>query len=51
MRIPVVRGNSTEQLDLVPSKIIGIGLNYRAHALEMGMGSFDRFASTFHLAA
>jgi 2-keto-4-pentenoate hydratase/2-oxohepta-3-ene-1,7-dioic acid hydratase in catechol pathway len=38
MRIPLVRGNSTEQLDLVPSKIIGIGLNYRAHALEMGKG-------------
>ena len=38
MRISLVRGNSTEQLDLVPSKIIGIGLNYRAHALEMGKG-------------
>jgi 2-keto-4-pentenoate hydratase/2-oxohepta-3-ene-1,7-dioic acid hydratase in catechol pathway len=36
MRISLVRGTSTEQLDLVPSKIIGIGLNYRAHALEMG---------------
>jgi 2-keto-4-pentenoate hydratase/2-oxohepta-3-ene-1,7-dioic acid hydratase in catechol pathway len=38
MRISLVRGNSTEQLDLVPSKIIGIGLNYRAHAIEMGKG-------------
>jgi 2-keto-4-pentenoate hydratase/2-oxohepta-3-ene-1,7-dioic acid hydratase in catechol pathway len=36
MRISLVRGNSTEQLDLVPSKIVGIGLNYRKHALEMG---------------
>ena len=38
MRISLVRGNSTEQLDLVPSKIIGIGLNSRAHAMEMGKG-------------
>jgi 2-keto-4-pentenoate hydratase/2-oxohepta-3-ene-1,7-dioic acid hydratase in catechol pathway len=38
MRISLVRGNSTEQIDLVPSKIIGIGLNYRAHANEMGKG-------------
>jgi 2-keto-4-pentenoate hydratase/2-oxohepta-3-ene-1,7-dioic acid hydratase in catechol pathway len=38
MRIPVVRGSSTEPFDLVPSKIIGIGVNYRAHALEMGKG-------------
>ncbi|HEX7838208.1 MAG TPA: fumarylacetoacetate hydrolase family protein [Kofleriaceae bacterium] len=37
MRISLVRGNSTEHLDLVPSKIIGIGVNYRAHAAEMGM--------------
>jgi 2-keto-4-pentenoate hydratase/2-oxohepta-3-ene-1,7-dioic acid hydratase in catechol pathway len=36
MRIPLVRGSSTETLDLVPSKIVGIGLNYRAHAREMG---------------
>jgi 2-keto-4-pentenoate hydratase/2-oxohepta-3-ene-1,7-dioic acid hydratase in catechol pathway len=34
MRIPL--GN--EMYDLVPSKIIGIGQNYRAHALEMGKG-------------
>jgi len=38
MRIPLVRGSSVEHIDLVPSKIIGIGLNYRAHALEMGKG-------------
>ena len=25
-------------MDLVPSKIIGIGVNYRAHAVEMGKG-------------
>ena len=38
MLIPVVRGGATEQIDLVPSKIIGIGTNYRAHAVEMGKG-------------
>ena len=38
MRIPLVRGDSTEIIDLVPSKIVGIGLNYRAHAAEMGKG-------------
>lgn len=38
MRISLVRGNSTEHIDLVPSKIIGIGVNYRAHAIEMGKG-------------
>ena len=38
MLIPVVRGGSTEHIDLVPSKIIGIGVNYRAHAVEMGKG-------------
>jgi 2-keto-4-pentenoate hydratase/2-oxohepta-3-ene-1,7-dioic acid hydratase in catechol pathway len=36
MRISLVRGSSSETLDLVPSKIVGIGLNYRAHAREMG---------------
>jgi len=36
MRIPLVRGGATEYIDLVPSKIIGIGLNYRSHATEMG---------------
>jgi 2-keto-4-pentenoate hydratase/2-oxohepta-3-ene-1,7-dioic acid hydratase in catechol pathway len=36
MRIPLVHGAVSEQIDLVPSKIIGIGVNYRAHATEMG---------------
>src|SRR5262245_60680159 len=36
MLITVVRADSVEQIDLVPSKIIGIGANYRAHAKEMG---------------
>src|SRR5689334_18739391 len=27
-----------EVIDLVPSKIVGIGQNYRAHAIEMGKG-------------
>ncbi|MEJ7603929.1 MAG: fumarylacetoacetate hydrolase family protein [Kofleriaceae bacterium] len=35
MRIAVVRGGASEEIDLVPSKIIGIGVNYRAHAVEM----------------
>lgn len=38
MLIPLVRGEVVESLDLVPSKIIGIGVNYRAHAVEMGKG-------------
>jgi len=38
MLVPVVRSGSTDVLDLVPSKIIGIGVNYRAHAVEMGKG-------------
>jgi len=38
MLITVVRGAATEQIDLLPKKIIGIGVNYRAHALEMGKG-------------
>ncbi len=38
MLVPVDRGGSVEPFDLVPSKIIGIGVNYRAHALEMGKG-------------
>jgi 2-keto-4-pentenoate hydratase/2-oxohepta-3-ene-1,7-dioic acid hydratase in catechol pathway len=41
MRIPLVHGNSTEYIDLVPGKIVGIGLNYRAHAIEMGRGIPD----------
>jgi 2-keto-4-pentenoate hydratase/2-oxohepta-3-ene-1,7-dioic acid hydratase in catechol pathway len=35
MRISLVSGNSTESIDLVPTKIVGIGLNYREHAREM----------------
>jgi 2-keto-4-pentenoate hydratase/2-oxohepta-3-ene-1,7-dioic acid hydratase in catechol pathway len=38
MRITVVRGSQNDEIDLVPSKIIGIGQNYRAHAAEMGKG-------------
>src|ERR1700716_3543621 len=38
MRIHVVNGDSADEIDLVPSKIIGIGQNYRAHAVEMGKG-------------
>ncbi len=38
MLVPVERGGSVEPFDLVPSKIIGIGVNYRAHAVEMGKG-------------
>ena len=38
MLVPVLRNGSLEQIDLVPSKIIGIGVNYRAHAVEMGKG-------------
>jgi 2-keto-4-pentenoate hydratase/2-oxohepta-3-ene-1,7-dioic acid hydratase in catechol pathway len=38
MLIPLVRGEVSESFDLVPSKIIGIGVNYRAHAVEMGKG-------------
>jgi 2-keto-4-pentenoate hydratase/2-oxohepta-3-ene-1,7-dioic acid hydratase in catechol pathway len=41
MKIEVVRGSASESLDLVPSKIIGIGANYRAHAAEMGKGIPD----------
>lgn len=38
MLVPLQRAGSVEQIDLVPSKIIGIGVNYRAHAVEMGKG-------------
>ena len=38
MLIERVHGGSVDTFDLVPSKIIGIGVNYRAHALEMGRG-------------
>src|SRR5215468_11383398 len=29
---------TSETIDLVPSKIVAIGVNYRAHAVEMGKG-------------
>jgi 2-keto-4-pentenoate hydratase/2-oxohepta-3-ene-1,7-dioic acid hydratase in catechol pathway len=38
MLVTLVRGAVHESIDLVPSKIIGIGVNYRAHAVEMGKG-------------
>ena len=38
MLIPIVRGATVETFDLRPSKIVGIGVNYRAHAVEMGKG-------------
>jgi 2-keto-4-pentenoate hydratase/2-oxohepta-3-ene-1,7-dioic acid hydratase in catechol pathway len=38
MLITLVRGDTSEPFELVPSKIIGIGTNYRAHAVEMGKG-------------
>src|SRR5689334_9536589 len=36
MLITLVRDGASEPFELVPSKIIGIGVNYRAHATEMG---------------
>lgn len=36
MRIRLVRDDADDEIDLIPSKIIGIGQNYRAHSLEMG---------------
>lgn len=38
MRISVTRGASVDEIDLIPSKIVCIGVNYRAHAVEMGKG-------------
>ncbi|MEZ4363680.1 MAG: fumarylacetoacetate hydrolase family protein [Kofleriaceae bacterium] len=38
MLLTVCTPGATESLDLIPSKIIGIGVNYRKHALEMGRG-------------
>ena len=38
MLLTFLRGPERASFDLVPSKIIGIGQNYRAHALEMGKG-------------
>src|SRR5438876_12328708 len=34
----LIRVEGAGVIDLVPSKIIGIGVNYRAHAVEMGKG-------------
>jgi 2-keto-4-pentenoate hydratase/2-oxohepta-3-ene-1,7-dioic acid hydratase in catechol pathway len=36
MLLYLVRPDGPDSIDLVPSKIIGIGQNYRAHAAEMG---------------
>jgi len=36
MRIRLERAGSIETMDLVPGKIVAIGTNYRAHAVEMG---------------
>ena len=38
MQLPLARAGSVETYELGPSKIIGIGQNYRAHAAEMGKG-------------
>lgn len=38
MLIAWVHDGVSETIELVPSKIIGIGVNYRAHAVEMGKG-------------
>lgn len=38
MLLDVIRGDAVEPFTLAPSKIIGIGVNYRAHAVEMGKG-------------
>jgi 2-keto-4-pentenoate hydratase/2-oxohepta-3-ene-1,7-dioic acid hydratase in catechol pathway len=38
MLITLVRAGTSEPFDLLPNKIIGIGVNYRAHAIEMGKG-------------
>ncbi len=38
MQLVVVRSGSEERIDLLPTKIVGIGQNYRAHAAEMGKG-------------
>lgn len=38
MLLPVYNGVDVDVIDLIPSKIIGIGVNYRAHAVEMGKG-------------
>src|SRR5579884_3192535 len=41
MLVQLVAEGRTDTIDLIPSKIIGIGTNYRAHAVEMGKGIPD----------
>lgn len=42
MELPFLRANgTTETIAFAPSKIIGIGVNYRLHAVEMGKGVPD----------
>jgi 2-keto-4-pentenoate hydratase/2-oxohepta-3-ene-1,7-dioic acid hydratase in catechol pathway len=37
VRIPLLdNGRTTSTYELLPSKIVGVGVNYRAHAAEMG---------------
>jgi 2-keto-4-pentenoate hydratase/2-oxohepta-3-ene-1,7-dioic acid hydratase in catechol pathway len=38
MLISLHRSGLSESIDLRPTKIVGIGVNYRAHAAEMGKG-------------
>jgi 2-keto-4-pentenoate hydratase/2-oxohepta-3-ene-1,7-dioic acid hydratase in catechol pathway len=38
LRLCAAGADTGELVDLVPSKIVGIGQNYRAHAAEMGKG-------------
>jgi 2-keto-4-pentenoate hydratase/2-oxohepta-3-ene-1,7-dioic acid hydratase in catechol pathway len=38
MQLILARPGSEETIDLAPTKIVGIGQNYRAHAVEMGKG-------------
>lgn len=38
MELILIAGAARRPYQLVPSKIIGIGVNYRAHAVEMGKG-------------
>ncbi len=36
MKLPFFDGRKTSDYELSPSKIVGVGLNYRAHIAEMG---------------
>jgi 2-keto-4-pentenoate hydratase/2-oxohepta-3-ene-1,7-dioic acid hydratase in catechol pathway len=38
MQLILARPGTEETIDLAPTKIVGIGQNYRAHAAEMGKG-------------